>query len=104
MFAIIDFGGSQRRVKKDDVFQTNKVAYNVGDEFVIENVLSYGEGENLVVGKPTLKNVTVKAQVLEQKRDDKVIIIKKIRRHNYRRKNGHRQYISVLKILDIINQ
>lgn len=104
MFAIIDFGGSQRRVKKDDIFQTNKVDHNVGDEFVIENVLSYGEGENLIVGKPIVKNVTVKAQVLEQKRDDKVIIFKKIRRHNYRRKNGHRQYISVLKILDIINK
>ena len=97
MFAVIELGGKQYSVKQGDVIKTNKIEGTVGDDIIINSVLAAGDK----VGSPLLDGASVNATILEQKRDDKIIVFKKKRRQNYRRKAGHRQYITVLRIGDI---
>lgn len=97
MFAIVKAGGKQHTVRNGDVIKINKIEGNAGDVITLNEVLA----ANGKVGTPLLDNVTVKAEILEQGRDKKIIIFKKKRRQNYRRKNGHRQYITTLRITDI---
>ncbi|UQY80910.1 50S ribosomal protein L21 [Candidatus Hepatincola sp. Av] len=101
MLAVIKFAGSQHIVKKNDIITTNKIDDEVGKEIVIQDVLSVIDEGKVQIGNPTLPNVSVKAKILEQTRDKKVIIFKKRRRKHSRRKNGHRQYITKLQIVDI---
>ena len=97
MFAVIRTGGKQYKVAKDDVISVEKLAGNAGDKVEIGDVLMAG-GK---VGSPLLSGAKVLAEIVKQFRDDKVIIFKKRRRHNYRRKKGHRQYLTQIKITDI---
>jgi large subunit ribosomal protein L21 len=97
MFAVIRTGGKQYKVTKDEVLHVEKLEGNVGDKIEIGEVLSSGDK----IGAPLLSGAKVMAEIVEQFRDDKVIIFKKRRRHNYRRKKGHRQYLTSIKILDI---
>ncbi len=97
MFAIVKAGGKQHTVRNGDVIKINKIEGNAGDTVTFDEVLA----ANGKVGAPLLDKATVKAEILEQGRDDKIIIFKKKRRQNYRRKNGHRQYITTLRITDI---
>ena len=101
MFAVIQTGGKQYKVAKNDVIKVEKLAGDAGATIVLDEVLLVNDGKKTTVGSPLVKDIKVSAEVLEQKKDDKVIIFKKKRRHNYRRKNGHRQEISVLRIQDI---
>lgn len=102
MFAVIKTGGKQYRVSKDDKLVVEKLAGEVGDIVELGNVLMLGEeGQTPTVGSPVVAKAAVFAEVLEQKKDDKVIIFKKKRRQNYRRKNGHRQEITVLKVVGV---
>lgn len=101
MFAVIRTGGKQYRVAKDDVISVEKLAGEPGSTIELGDVLIVGEGAAATTGTPTVAGAAVSATVLEQKRDDKVIIFKKKRRHNYRRKNGHRQALTVLRIDEI---
>jgi large subunit ribosomal protein L21 len=98
MFAVIRTGGKQYRVVKDDVISVEKLAGEPGSTVELGDVLMVGEGASATSGTPTVAGAAVSATVLEQKRGEKVIIFKKRRRHNYRRKNGHRQSITVLRI------
>lgn len=100
MYAIIKTGGKQYTVKSGDVIQVEKLTGNPGDKIVLSDVLMVG-GNSPTVGKPFVKDAEVAAQIVEQFRDDKVIIFKKKRRHNYRRKKGHRQYLTALQITSI---
>ncbi|MGB1360605.1 MAG: 50S ribosomal protein L21 [Alphaproteobacteria bacterium] len=100
MYAIIKTGGKQYKVAKGDVIRVEKVDAEAGKSITIDEVLMIG-GEKPVVGAPVVKGASVKAEVVEQTRNKKIIIFKKKRRHNYRRKNGHRQPVSILKITDI---
>ncbi len=97
MFAVIRTGGKQYKVAKDDVIEVEKLAGEPGAKVEIGDVLMAG-GK---VGSPLLSGVKVLAEIVKQFRDDKVIIFKKRRRHNYRRKKGHRQYLTQIKITDI---
>ena len=97
MYAVIKTGGKQYKVAKDDVIKIEKIATEEGKEVVFEEVLALGE----TVGTPLVKGASVKALVLKQAKDEKVIVFKKKRRQNYRRKNGHRQEITLVKITDI---
>lgn len=97
MFAVIKTGGKQYRVAKDDVILIEKIDGEVGSTVTFDNVLALGEK----IGTPTIAGAKVSAKVVKQTRDDTVLIFKKKRRHGYRRKNGHRQYISIVKITDI---
>src|SRR5438105_2118756 len=101
MFAVIRTGGKQYRVAKDDVISVEKLPGEPGATLELGEVLIVGEGADAKTGAPTVAGAAVSVTVLEQKRGDKVIIFKKRRRHNYRRKNGHRQSVTVLRIDEI---
>jgi len=97
MFAVIRTGGKQYTVAPQDVILVEKLEGTAGDKIVINDVLISGNK----VGSPNIAGAGVTAEILEQTRGEKVIIFKKKRRHNYRRKNGHRQHLTALRILEI---
>jgi len=102
MFAVVISGGKQYRVAKDDTLIVEKLAGEVGDIIEVGAVLMLGEeGKAPTVGAPTVEKAAVFGEVIDQSRADKVIIFKKQRRQNHRRKNGHRQEQTVLKIVEI---
>ena len=101
MFAVIKTGGKQYRVANNDVILVEKLAGNAGDEISIDNVLMVGEGDKVTVGTPTVEGAAVTASIIDQTRGEKIIVFKKKRRQNYRRKKGHRQDLTALRILDV---
>jgi large subunit ribosomal protein L21 len=101
MFAVIRTGGKQYRVAKNDVIAVEKLAGEPGDAVQFHEVLMIGEGATVETGAPLLAGAAVSATVVEQTRSAKVIVFKKKRRHNYRRKKGHRQHQTLLRIEDI---
>lgn len=101
MFAVIRTGGKQYKVAIDDILQVEKLEVEAGDIITLDDVLMIG-GEKTEVGTPTVEGASVAAEVLEQKRDKKIIVFKKKRRQNYRRKAGHRQHKTVLRVIDIL--
>jgi large subunit ribosomal protein L21 len=102
MFAVIKTGGKQYTVHVNDVLWVEKLDAEPGATISLDEVLMVSDGKTVSVGKPLVTGATVQATVVEQMRDRKVIIFKKKRRHNYRRKKGHRQHLTVLKIEKII--
>lgn len=102
MFAVIKTGGKQYKVAKDDVIKVERLAGEAGDTLKLDQVLAVaGDDGALTVGAPVVEGATVSATVLEQARADKIVVFKKKRRQNYRRKAGHKQDITVLRITDI---
>jgi large subunit ribosomal protein L21 len=101
MYAVLQTGGKQYRVKEGDILSIEKIVKNAGEVITFDTVLAIEDGATVKIGQPVLSGATVSAQVLEQFKDDKVIIFKKKRRHNYRRKRGHRQELTRVKIFDI---
>jgi large subunit ribosomal protein L21 len=100
MYAIIKTGGKQYRVQQGDELRVEKLDAKVGDKVVFDEVVAVG-GDKLVVGTPFVEGYAVKAEVLEQGKADKVIIFKYKAKKDYRRKNGHRQPFTLVKITDI---
>lgn len=100
MYAVIETGGKQYRVRKDDVFNVEKLDAKVGDKVVFDKVFAVSDGE-IKVGTPYVKGYSVIAEVLEQGKDKKIIIFKYKAKKDYRNKNGHRQPYTKIKILDI---
>jgi len=101
MFAVIKTGGKQYRVAEGDVVKVEKLDGEVGKSIKIEEVLMVGDDKGVKVGEPLVKGASVTFNVLEQKKDKKITVFKKKRRHNYRRKKGHRQEITVLRVTKI---
>jgi large subunit ribosomal protein L21 len=101
MFAVIRTGGKQYKVAKDDVISVERLAAEPGTTLELTDVLMIGDGANVATGVPLLDGASVSATVVEQTRADKIIVFKKKRRHNYRRKKGHRQHQTVLRITEI---
>jgi large subunit ribosomal protein L21 len=101
MFAVIRTGGKQYKVAKDEVISVEKLAAEPGDTIEIGEVLMIGDGAEIATGAPLLADASVSATVVEQTRAAKIIVFKKKRRHNYRRKKGHRQRQTVLRITNI---
>jgi large subunit ribosomal protein L21 len=101
MFAVIRTGGKQYRVAENDVIRIEKLDAEAGSEVVFNEVLMVGGDGQSKVGAPLVDGATVKAELVEQMRDRKDIIFKKRRRQNSRRKNGHRQHLSVVRITGI---
>ena len=102
MFAVIRTGGKQYRVAKDDTIVVEKLTGEPGATVEFSDVLMIGgHGKAPRVGAPVVDKAAVFAEVLEQSRGDKIIVFKKHRRKNYRRKHGHRQDQTVLRILDV---
>lgn len=100
MYAIIKTGGKQYRVQQGDELRVEKLVANVGDTVVFDEVVAVG-GDKLVVGTPFVEGCTVEAEVLEQGKADKVIIYKYKAKKDYRRKNGHRQPYTLVKVTGI---
>lgn len=102
MYAVIRTGGKQYKVAKNDVIAVERLAGEAGDVIALDEVLLLGDGAKATIGTPLVGGACVAAEVLEQGQADKVLIFKKKRRHNYRRKRGHRQDITVLRVTDIL--
>ena len=101
MYAVIKTGGKQYRVVKDTVLSVEKLAGEAGSHIDLDQVLMIGDDKSTTVGTPVIEGATVSAEVVKQERDNKIIVFKKKRRKNYRRTKGHRQDLTVLRIIDI---
>jgi len=97
MFAVIQTGGKQYKVVKDDVIRVERLAGEAGQEIVLDQVLMVGDQ----IGAPIVAGAKVTATVVAQARGPKLIVFKKRRRQNSRRKNGHRQDLTILRITEI---
>ena len=97
MFAVVRTGGKQYRVAAGDKIAVEKLAGDAGDTVTLGDVLLAGEGEKLA----DASKVTVSAEIIAQAKSEKVVVFKKRRRHNYRRKAGHRQQMTLLRITDV---
>jgi large subunit ribosomal protein L21 len=103
MFAVIKTGGKQYKVSRNDVITVEKLHAEPGDVIAFETVLMLG-GETTIVGTPTVKGATVAGAVVEQARGPKVIAFFKRRRQNSKRKKGHRQDLTIVRITDIFTK
>ena len=101
MFAVIRTGGKQYRVTPNAVLKVEKLAAAEGEAVTFTDVLAVGGAGQITLGAPVVAGARVTATVMAQERAEKVIIFKKRRRQNSRRKNGHRQHVTVLRIHDI---
>jgi len=97
MFAVVRTGGKQYRVAAGDKIAVEKLAGEAGDTITLGDVLLAGEGDSIA----DAAKVTVSAEIIAQAKSEKVIVFKKRRRHNYRRRNGHRQQMTLLRITDV---
>ena len=101
MYAVVKTGGKQYRVQKEDVVLVEKLNANDGDQLVLSDVLMVGDGKKVTLGTPLINDAAVMAQVIRQTRGPKITMIYKRRRKNSRRKQGHKQDLTLLKIIDI---
>ncbi|MBM3545241.1 MAG: 50S ribosomal protein L21 [Alphaproteobacteria bacterium] len=101
MFAVIRTGGKQYRVAPNDIIEVEKIAGKPGEIVELAEVLLLG-GDSPKTGSPTITGALVAAEVLEQKKGDKIVVFKKKRRKNYRRTKGHRQELTALRITEIL--
>jgi large subunit ribosomal protein L21 len=101
MLAVIRTGGQQYKVKEGDFVSVEKLPYDVGANVEISDVLMIEDDGKVELGTPVVAGAMVTASVAEQKRRKTVLVFKKSRRKNYRRKNGHRQPVTILKIESI---
>lgn len=97
MFAVVRTGGKQYRVAAGDKIAVEKLAGEAGDTVTLGDVLLAGEGDSIA----DVSKVTVSAEIIAQAKGEKVVVFKKRRRHNYRRKAGHRQQMTLLRITDV---
>ena len=102
MFAVIRTGGKQYRVVPDDVIAVEKIAAHAGQEIEFTEILAFAKEKTTTVGAPLVEGARVAATVLEQARGPKIIIFKKKRRKNHRRKRGHRQDLTVVRIDEVL--
>ncbi len=101
MFAVIRTGGKQYRVTPNAVLKVEKLPGDAGETITFSDVLAVGSDAGTTVGAPLVPGATVTATVIAQDRLDKIVIFKKRRRQNSRRKNGHRQHVTVLRVAGI---
>lgn len=101
MYSIIEQGGVQFKVTPGATIQVPLVDAEAGSEITIDKVLLSADGETITIGTPCIKDASVKAKVVAHLKAKKVLVIKKKRRKDYKRKNGHRQQYTKLEILSI---
>jgi large subunit ribosomal protein L21 len=101
MYAVIQTGGKQYRVAEGETLRVEKLSVNTGDKLSFSPLLFADDGGNVQIGKPNVSGIQVEAEVLGQDLGDKIIIYKYKRRKSYRRKTGHRQPFTALKIVSI---
>ena len=98
MFAIISSGGKQFKVSENTILTVNKLSGTAGDNVEISDVLFASDGKEFSVGEPLIDGAKVNLEIIKQDRDRKILIFKKKRRKNFRRKNGHRQDMTFLQV------
>ena len=101
MLAVFKTGGKQYSVKTGQILKVEKLEGKKGDNVSFKNVLAVSENKQNTIGEPLVEGAVVEAKILEQIRDKKIIVFKKRKRQNYRSTQGHRQYLTVLKIESI---
>ena len=101
MISIVEQGGFQYKVSQGDKVRVPLMSADAGSEFTLDRVLLVGEGDNIKVGAPVVAGAVVKAKILSHGRAKKVLVMKKLRRKDYRRKNGHRQDFTEIEITAI---
>ena len=102
MYAVVKTGGKQYRVAKDDVIIVEKLSADAGAAVELAEVLVLDNGKETVIGTPLVDGARVAATVLDQTRGEKIVVFKKKRRKDYKRKKGHRQDLTVLRITEIL--
>jgi large subunit ribosomal protein L21 len=98
MYAIVATGGKQYKVREGEVLRIEKISGEVGSPVSFDQVLMVGDGESVNIGRPALEGAAVTARIVEQGKSKKVIVFKYKRRKRYRRKQGHRQSYTAVKI------
>ena len=101
MYALVKTGGKQYRVAKDDKILVERIAADEGSQVILNEVVMLGDSDKVTIGTPTVEGAVVSATVVRQTRGRKIIIFRRKRRKNHRRKQGHRQDLTLLKITDI---
>lgn len=102
MYAIVKLGGVQRRASVGDVLKVEKIDGNVGDRVEISDVLLLGKDEGTVVGAPSVAGARVLGEIVAQGRNKTVLVMKMKRRKGYRRKVGHRQLFTKIRITEVV--
>jgi large subunit ribosomal protein L21 len=102
VYAIVESGGRQYRAEEGHSFSTEKLPYEVGEQIELNNILLLADNDEVKVGQPTVEGVTVKATVVEQYRGKKIFVWKYKPRKRYRRRKGHRQSYTRLRIDEIV--
>ncbi len=101
MYAVIRTGGKQYKVTEGDQIVVEKLLAEAGEDVTFGDVLMLSDGDKLLVGEPVVEGACVYGEVVEQRRGKKILIFKKRQRSTYRRKKGHRQYETVVNIIDV---
>ena len=102
MYAVVATGGKQYKVREGQILRVEKIPGDVGAAISFDKVLIYSDGEAIDIGQPVLENVAVTGHIIEQGKAKKILVFKYKRRKRYRRKQGHRQQYTAVKI-DSIN-
>jgi large subunit ribosomal protein L21 len=98
MYAVVSTGGKQYKVQKGETLRIEKIVGEVGSKVIFDKVLMVADGENIRVGQPVVENATVQASIIEQDKARKILVFKYKRRKRYRRKQGHRQPYTAIRI------
>jgi len=98
MYAIVSSGGKQYKVQKGETLRVEKLSGDIGAPVSFDKVLMFSDGENVNIGQPVLENVSVNGHIVEQDKAKKIIVFKYKRRKRYRKKQGHRQQYTAVKI------
>ena len=101
MYAVIQTGGKQYRVAPGDTIRVEKLAGEAGDSINFEQILLVSDGDDVKIGQPVVESATVAGEIVEHGRGEKLIVYKFMRRKDYRRKNGHRQSYTAVKINEV---
>jgi len=104
MYAIVEIGGKQIKVEKDQKVYVNRLDGKEGSKVTFDNILLLDNAGKVVLGTPSIKGAAVEAKILKHLKDDKVIVFKKKRRKGYKVKNGHRQFLTEIMVEKILEK
>ncbi|MDL1967426.1 MAG: 50S ribosomal protein L21 [Deltaproteobacteria bacterium] len=102
MYAIVSSGGKQYKVQKGEILRVEKISGDIGAPVSFDKILMFSDGENVNIGRPVLEDISVNGHIVEQNKAKKIIVFKYKRRKKYRRKQGHRQQYTAIKIDSIL--
>jgi len=98
MYAVVNSGGKQYKVQEGEIFRVEKISGDIGSTVTFDKVLLFSDGESLKIGQPVLDDIKVQGSIVEQNKAKKILVFKYKRRKRYRRKQGHRQPYTAIRI------